>query len=216
MRIADRVSPGRGDSIRRCCEMKKRNQWFMALGSLVLVLSLAACGPAAVVPAPTQAPQEEAAVQSPTEAQPTPTVVPPTDTAPPPTDTPVPPTEEPAPTPLPTADLEMELPEGMAERGAVRAVKYRCAGCHVQNEAGLPFAATEEWPVMKERGALRIADPAYAGIATTSQEYTLESILVPEVYVVPGDWGEAMPTHLGVTMSAQDIADVLAWIETLE
>lgn len=69
---------------------------------------------------------------------------------------------------------------------------------------------------MLERGELRIADPAYAGTAATNREYIIESIRFPEVYVVPGNWVESMPTDYGDLLTEQDLADILAWLDTFE
>jgi len=71
-------------------------------------------------------------------------------------------------------------------------------------------------PVINERGEIRIADPAYQGIATDNQEYILESILYPDAYQVAGNWDEEMPIYLADIMTEQELADILAWINTLE
>jgi hypothetical protein len=89
-------------------------------------------------------------------------------------------------------------------------------GCH-QDAAYAPvFEAAEGVPGMMERGELRIADPAYEGKATTNREYSLESILLPQVYIVPGEWGDPMPTTYAARMTDQELANILAWLETLE
>jgi hypothetical protein len=69
---------------------------------------------------------------------------------------------------------------------------------------------------MLERGEVRIADPAYEGSASTNWEYIIESILFPEVYVVPGSWVEPMPTDFSDRLTEQDLADILAWMDTFE
>lgn len=130
--------------------------------------------------------------------------------------------EEPTPTsvspsqPAGEIDLDVNLPDGNLEKGLIAAIKYRCFGCHVENEDGLKFIAMGNLPVIKERGEIRIADPAYKGISTDNQEYILESILYPDAYQVAGDWDEEMPIYLADIMTEQELADILAWINTLE
>jgi hypothetical protein len=63
---------------------------------------------------------------------------------------------------------------------------------------------------------VRIADPDYDGGAATNWEYIIEAILLPEAYIVPGDWEEAMPTYYGDRVEDQDLADIIAWMATFE
>jgi hypothetical protein len=67
-----------------------------------------------------------------------------------------------------------------------------------------------------ERGEIRMADSAYVGEASTNQEYILESILLPEVYLVDGDWYEFMTPDFGKLLTKQDLADLIAWMSTFE
>jgi hypothetical protein len=117
-----------------------------------------------------------------------------------------------------TIDLKMDLPEGDAQVGELTALNYRCTGCHdnqsFPNENGPEFAATDDLLPILERAELRLTDPAYQGSATTGQEYLVESILYPEAYMLPGDWLETMPDTFHEELTAQDLADLLAWMET--
>ena len=113
-------------------------------------------------------------------------------------------------------DLNPELPEGDSERGFTTAIRFRCYGCHIDAENGLHFDAVEDLPNIMERGEMHIADPAYEGNATSNLEYIMESIYLPEVYIVPGEWGEPMPVYLGQTMSEQDLANIFAWMRTFK
>jgi len=151
-----------------------------------------------------------------------------------PTQTPVPiaaptitntPTQEPtataAPTPTPyeNVDLNLELPEGDAEQGLITAIKFHCFDCHGRDYApewGPRFTADEETPFILERGTMRIALPEYQGQATTNWEYFIESIFVPGVYIVPGEWKNPMPIFSLERMTEQELADILAWINTLD
>ena len=129
------------------------------------------------------------------------------------------PTPMPTSTPLPEIDLDIELPEGDPESGYLTAIRYSCHGCHVNEShptSGPRFAADEEMPFVLERGTMRIALPEYEGKATTDWEYMIESIFIPEAYIVPSEWEKPMPTHYHLTMTDQELADILAWIATLK
>jgi hypothetical protein len=126
------------------------------------------------------------------------------------------PTAAPTSTPVVEIDLDIELPEGDSNRGLSRALQLECVFCHVHGRVDLGFGAAEGLPSVLERGDLRIADPAYEGSASTNREYIIESALLPEVYVIPGDWGQAMFTDYGDRMTEQDLADIIAWLSTFE
>ena len=115
-------------------------------------------------------------------------------------------------------DLGVEIAEGDVVRGRNAAVKYRCLGCHAEDNPrfGIPFTATEDLPHILQRGELRIADPAYKGQATTNLEYILESIFLPDVYILPGKFEDAMPDTYHLRMTETELANIIAWIESLE
>ena len=111
----------------------------------------------------------------------------------------------------------MEIAEGDPLRGRNAAVKYRCYGCHVDpGKYGPQFASSEELPHIMERGELRIADPAYEGSAATNREYIIESIFLPETYILPGEWEKAMPLTFHLRMTDTELANIMAWLSTLE
>ena len=149
-------------------------------------------------------------------AQPTATVTPAPTPAQPTATMTLAPTATPTPTPVIESDWDLELPEGNAERGQSRAIQFRCAVCHIQGARGPSFNAAEGMPNIMERGDLRIADPAYEGSASTNREYLIESVFLPEVYLIPGNWPEAMPTDYGDLMTEQDVADILVWMGTFD
>jgi hypothetical protein len=130
-------------------------------------------------------------------------------------------TEEPTPTstPLPEIELSLSLPEGNPEKGYLTAIRYGCEGCHVNEdhpESAPRFTASDTLPNIFERGEIRIASPEYQGGATTNYEYIIESILLPEAYFVPGEWPGQMSTFTIQIISDEELADILAWMETLE
>jgi hypothetical protein len=83
------------------------------------------------------------------------------------------------------------------------------------------FESGDGLPKILERGEMRMADPAYEGSATTNEEYIIESIVLPDVYVIEGGRKDAvgevivMPAY-GDSMTAQDMADILLWLDTFE
>jgi hypothetical protein len=168
----------------------------------------------------------------PTEApspEPTSTTAPTTTptTTPRPTDTPIPPTETatmvpPTPTLEPTefpavgTDITISLPEGNVDDGLFLARRWGCYECHITFTHGPLFLSSAIGPSISERAASRIEDPSYTGTATTAEEYLVESILLPEVYVVEFYEREPMDDDYDERLTAQDVADILAWLSTLE
>ena len=135
-------------------------------------------------------------------------------------------TDIPAPTstvlPAPTkripvgTDIDLDLPPGDLERGADQARKKSCIHCHVDAIA-TRLESGDDVPKITARGEIRIADPDYHGSATTGEEYIIESILLPDIYIVPGTpAGAAMPTNYDELLTKQDLADLLAWLGTFE
>jgi hypothetical protein len=113
-------------------------------------------------------------------------------------------------------DLDMELPEGDPDRSQSRVIQFGCVRCHNQGARGPDFGASAGLPSILERGELRIADPAYQGNASTNREYIIESIFLPEVYVVAGNWPEGMPTDFAERLTEQDLADIFLWLGSFE
>lgn len=117
-------------------------------------------------------------------------------------------------TPFPEIELNLDLPEGDAEAGLVVANMFQCIGCHTNPVRGPAFTSINDMPAMLERGELRIASSDYTGRATTSQEYILESIFLPEIHLVPGEWARPMSQYALDFITEQELADLLAWLES--
>lgn len=114
-------------------------------------------------------------------------------------------------------DIKVELPEGDPENGEYQFIVLGCDGCHVRTPNGLQFVSDGDLPGIYERGEMRMSDPTYAGLASNNEEYVIESILDPRVYLVEGWWDEeGMPADFGDRMTPQQLADVLEWMRTLE
>lgn len=177
---------------------------------LLIIISVISVACSAASEAPVAVADEALAqAETPTTAAPTLVVTP---TMEQPTETPLPPTNTPE--PETGIDLAMELPAGEWTKGILAISKYNCSSCHTTGAKGPKFSATDELPPIMERGEMRITDPAYTGNATTAREYIIESILSPAAYEVAGDWSKTMPDSVGEEIDEQELAHILAWLET--
>jgi hypothetical protein len=61
-----------------------------------------------------------------------------------------------------------------------------------------------------------LTEPDYTGAATTPEQYLLESIVQPQVHIVTGFETIQMPANYGQTLTAQDAADLIAYLLTLK
>jgi hypothetical protein len=113
-------------------------------------------------------------------------------------------------------DIFVTLPEGDIDHGKYVAIRHTCMGCHEQIVYGPNLNSEEGSTGIFERAESRIAEPDYAGSATTAEEYIIESILIPEAYIVPGDWARPMDGNYGELLSVQDLAGLLAYLQTFE
>ena len=85
-----------------------------------------------------------------------------------------------------------------------------CSGCHLNGEA---FPATEG--TLERIVTERLIVPEISEY--TIEQYIIESIVQPGVYVVPGyEWVLSMPSDYGQRMSVQDVADVVAYLQLSE
>jgi mono/diheme cytochrome c family protein len=84
-----------------------------------------------------------------------------------------------------------------------------CSGCHIQTANGTGPMADGTFTRINET---RLQDSALAGY--TPEQYIVESILRPGAYIVPG-FQNLMVADLGERITLQDLADLLAYIETL-
>ena len=113
-------------------------------------------------------------------------------------------------------DIFVTLPEGDIDHGKYVAIRRTCMGCHEQIAYGPNLNSVEGSTEIFERAESRIAEPDYTGSATTAEEYIIESILIPEAYIVRGDWAKPMDGNYGELLSVQDLAGLLAYLKTFE
>ncbi len=85
---------------------------------------------------------------------------------------------------------------------------YACASCH---ETGGGVVAPHTEGTYTRIEDTRLNDPALAGY--TPEQYIVESIVQPTHYVVPG-YNPVMPTDFGSRLTLQNLADLLAFLES--
>lgn len=118
--------------------------------------------------------------------------------------------------PIAGTDISKELPEGDAQNGELLVQSFACTTCHIDAPTGPYWLASEDQPAISERAQTRFDQPDYAGEAGTANEYLYESIVNPSIYVVSGFADGVMPNNYGSTLTEQDLADMIAYLISLE
>jgi mono/diheme cytochrome c family protein len=112
-------------------------------------------------------------------------------------------------------DITKELPEGDPVNGEALALSKGCAACHIQAPTGPAWLPSAGEPGIGERAETRFTQSDYTGSATTAEQYLLESIVQPEVYLVSG-YANIMPNNYADTLTDQEAADLLAYLLSLK
>lgn len=113
-------------------------------------------------------------------------------------------------------EITIELPEGDAAVGEILATAKGCAGCHVTQAIGPGWVASGDNPGIGTRAETRFSEAGYAGQATSAQQYLLESIVNPNAYVVEGYADTLMPKDYGQTLTAEEAANLIAYMLSLK
>jgi mono/diheme cytochrome c family protein len=113
-------------------------------------------------------------------------------------------------------DIAQELPVGDPAKGEALATSQGCTGCHIATNTGPAWLASGTNPGIGTRATTTFSASGYTGAATTPEQYLLESIVRPADYIVPGFEAVAMPGTYGQTLTAQDAADLIAYLLTLK
>lgn len=113
-------------------------------------------------------------------------------------------------------DITVALPEGDATRGELTAVSQGCAGCHISNAIGPVWAASASAPGIGDRAAQRFSETDYTGSASSAEQYLLESIVLPNAHVVAGYTANIMPQNYGEILTAEQTADLIAYMLTFK
>lgn len=112
-------------------------------------------------------------------------------------------------------DLNQPLPPGEAAAGRRAAQTHDCQGCHMNMPVG-PLWQPDDAPPIAVRAVQIINQDSYKGVATTAEQYLLESIVAPDVYLVPGFGAELMPTGYARLLNRQQTADLITYLMSLE
>lgn len=114
-------------------------------------------------------------------------------------------------------DITVELPQGDAANGQVLAEGgLGCTACHILSSTGPAWEGEGEVPGIGARSAQRIEQENYTGNAETAQQFLVESIVQTNVHIAEGFEAGIMPGDYGQRMTAQDLADVIAYLETFQ
>lgn len=113
-------------------------------------------------------------------------------------------------------DITIELPEGDAARGEQLALAQGCSGCHISQQIGPAWPPTDSQPGIGARAEERFTQADYTGNAENAQQYLLESIVQPNVYIVEGYQANIMPQNYGELVTDQQAADLIAYMLSLK
>ncbi len=89
-----------------------------------------------------------------------------------------------------------------------------CSGCH-STQPGVKLVGPSLAGIGTQADQI-IKDPNYKGSAKTAQDYIKESIVNPNVYVVPGFQPNVMYQNYGKDLTDQDVNDLVAYVMTLK
>jgi len=99
------------------------------------------------------------------------------------------------------------LPPGDAASGEkIFTTEQACHNCHLDSPIGPSFPGK---PSLATRAATR--KPGYS-----AETYLYESIINPKAYVVPGYQGDIMPENFGAILDRQRLADLVAYLLTMQ
>ena len=115
-------------------------------------------------------------------------------------------------------DITLELPAGNADNGKALTEGKGCTACHITAAVGPAWLATAD-PNKEGVGTRvghRFSDAGYTGKAKTAEQYLFESIVNPNAYVVTGFAPSIMTQTFGNSLTKQDVADIIAYLETLK
>jgi len=121
-------------------------------------------------------------------------------------------------------DINTELPAGDVDAGRALAASQVCTACHVASPTGPPWLASADpnGQGVGTRAELRLEQADYTGKATSGDQYLFESIVTPDVFIVPGNAAYAtagtsvMPHDYGAKLTSQNLADLIAYLQTVE
>lgn len=114
-------------------------------------------------------------------------------------------------------DITIDLPEGDAENGEVLAQGgLGCSGCHILSATGPAWEGDAETPGIGGRAEQRIQQDNYTGQAESAEQYLIESVVRTDAHVVEGFSAGIMPGDYGSRLTPQDLADLIAFMQTFQ
>ena len=115
-------------------------------------------------------------------------------------------------------DITVELPAGDATNGKALAEGKGCAACHITAAVGPAWLASADanGEGVATRAEKHLAESGYTGKAQDARQYLFESTVDPNAYVVQGFQPNVMPATFGNSLTKQDVADLIAYLETLK
>jgi mono/diheme cytochrome c family protein len=113
-------------------------------------------------------------------------------------------------------EITIALPQGDVDQGQSLAEgSLGCSGCHVLAEVGPGWLADGAVNGIGNRAVDRIAQSDYTGEATTAEQYLIEAVVQTNIYLVEGFQEGLMPGNYGERLSPQDLADLIAYMFSL-
>ncbi len=95
--------------------------------------------------------------------------------------------------------------------------KAQCTVCHsIPGIRGAKSGDLGPELYLKTNAPKRIKDSGYHGVAPSVREYILESIIDPNLYVVPGFDADLMPDDFGTTLNAKTLFRIVDYLAQLE
>lgn len=113
-------------------------------------------------------------------------------------------------------DITIALPSGDPEVGEELIGGLGCTACHTLAPLGPAWAAEGDIPGIATRAESRIAQDDYTGEAADAVQYLIESVVLSEAFVVEGYAPGLMPSNYAGRLSLQDLADVIAYMQTFQ
>lgn len=114
-------------------------------------------------------------------------------------------------------DITVELPEGDPENGQSLAEGgLGCTACHVLSSTGPAWEAEADMPGIGTRAAQRFEQENYTGEAENAEQYLVEAVVRTDAHVVEGFEPGIMPGDYGRRVTPQQLADLVAYMQSLE
>lgn len=128
--------------------------------------------------------------------------------------------EGPQTTPIPPADtigsdITVDLPDPDLESGERLATSLGCDACHILADVGPAWLPAADTPGIGERAETRFEQENYTGQATDATEYLVESIVLPDAFVVQSYAEAVMPGDYPDQLTTQEVADLVAYMLSL-